>query len=84
MILFQKRETFALKFWLSAKIEDLVENSLLFIGPLVFIILFLSMVRVMNHFKSYPSKQMSFLNPHQGRSRTTTQKFFNQVNDIID
>jgi len=27
---------------------------------------------------------MSFLNPHQGRSRTTTQKFFNQVHDIID
>ncbi len=27
---------------------------------------------------------MSFLNPHQGRSRTTTQPFFNQVHDIID
>ncbi|MCY4267018.1 MAG: hypothetical protein OXC67_03935, partial [Flavobacteriaceae bacterium] len=27
---------------------------------------------------------MSFLNPHQGRSRTTTQQFFNQINDIID
>ena len=42
------------------------------------------MVRDMPHFKSYQSKQMSFFNPHQGRSRTTTQKFFNQVNDIID
>ena len=42
------------------------------------------MVRVMNHLKSYPSKPMSFLNPHQGRSRTTTQQFFNQINDIID
>ncbi len=27
---------------------------------------------------------MRFLNPHQGRSRTTTHQFFNQVHDIID
>ncbi|MCY4160946.1 MAG: hypothetical protein OXE77_03675 [Flavobacteriaceae bacterium] len=42
------------------------------------------MERDKQHFKSYQSKPMSFLNPHQGHSRTTTQKFFNQVNDIID
>ncbi len=27
---------------------------------------------------------MRFFNPHQGRRRTTTQPFFNQVNDLID
>ena len=42
------------------------------------------MVRERPHFKSYPSKPMSSFNPHQGRSRTTTKKFFNQVHDIID
>ena len=38
----------------------------------------------MHHFKSFQSNQMSFFNPHQGRRQTRTQKFFNQVNDIID
>ncbi|MCY4298020.1 MAG: IS5 family transposase [Flavobacteriaceae bacterium] len=27
---------------------------------------------------------MRFFNPHQGRSQTKTQQFFNQINDIID
>ncbi|MCY4299986.1 MAG: hypothetical protein OXC61_11905 [Flavobacteriaceae bacterium] len=35
-------------------------------------------------FKSYPSKPMSFLNPHQGRRRTPIQQFFHQVHEIID
>ncbi|MCY4253257.1 MAG: hypothetical protein OXC64_00800 [Flavobacteriaceae bacterium] len=81
---FKLLETLALKFRLSARIKDLVKNFLLFIGPLVLIILFWSMVRDRQHFKSFPSKPMSFLNPHQGWSRTTTQPFFNQVHDIID
>ncbi len=42
------------------------------------------MVRVMNHFKSYESNPMRFLNLHQGRSRTTTPPLFNQVHDLID
>ncbi|MCY4298081.1 MAG: transposase, partial [Flavobacteriaceae bacterium] len=42
------------------------------------------MVRNRQHFKSFQLKQMSFFNPHQGRSQTKTQPFFNQINDIID
>ncbi|MCY4216045.1 MAG: hypothetical protein OXC92_03550 [Flavobacteriaceae bacterium] len=37
-----------------------------------------------NHFQSFPSKPMHFLNPYQGRSQTKTQLFFNQVHAIID